>query len=93
MNWSGVIDESRDDPLLAGLVEEVREYAQIYLLAKERQRGCNGMAQLVALKEEYADVVDNLLRYWMNKKDLPKENSEHDLDSIAAVFVKKGKSY
>ncbi len=44
MNWDGIIQESKTDVLLAGLVDEVQEYAQIYLLVKERQKGCNGIA-------------------------------------------------
>ena len=34
MNWDNVIQESKPDALLAGLVDDVPEYAQIYLLAK-----------------------------------------------------------
>ena len=44
MNWDNVIQESKSDALLAGLVDEVQEYAQRYLIEKERQKGCKGRA-------------------------------------------------
>ena len=86
MNWDNIIQESKTDVLLAGLVDEVQEYAQIYLLAKERQKGCNGMAEFVALKEEFKGAIDKLLRYCRKKNNQLIEGKEHDADLIASLF-------
>jgi hypothetical protein len=86
MNWDTIIQESRADVLLAGLVDEVREYAQIYLLAKERQKGCSGMAEFVSLKEEFKDAIEKLLRYCRKKNNRLTEGEEHDTDLIASLF-------
>ena len=86
MNWDNIIQESKTDVLLAGLVDEVREYALIYLLAKERQKGCNGMAEFVALKEEFKDAIDKLIRYCQKKNNELIEGKEHDIALIASLF-------
>jgi hypothetical protein len=86
MNVECILRESKTDVLLAGLVDEVREYGQIYLLAKARQKGCSGTAEFVALKEEFKDAIDKLLRYWRNKNSRLTEHQEHDLDLIAFLF-------
>jgi hypothetical protein len=88
MNLDGVLQEAKTDCLLAGHLEEVREYSQIYLLAKERQKGCNGMAQLVALKEEFKDAIDKLFQYCRQKNNHQVALEEQDLDSLAVSFSK-----
>ncbi len=87
MNLDGILQESKTDDLLARHLEEVQEYSQIYLLAKERQKGCNGMAQLVTLKEEFKEVIDKLSRY-CRQKNVQLAFEEDDLDSLARRFVK-----
>ncbi len=42
-----IFNASKSDGRLAALVEEAREYAQIYLLAKQRHKGCDGTGELV----------------------------------------------
>ncbi len=88
MNLDGILQESKTDALLAGHLEEVQEYSQIYILAKERQKGCNGMAQFVALKEEFKDVIDKLFQYCRRKNNHEFAFEEHDLDSLAVRFSK-----
>jgi len=53
-------EEVKNDLALhvAGLLDEVREYAQIYLLAKQRHKGCEGTGELMTLNEEFGDVPD-----------------------------------
>ena len=88
MNWDSILQESKMDALLASYLEEVQEYSQIYLLAKERQKGCNGMAQFVALKEEFKDVIDKLFQYCRRKNNHQLAFEECDLDSLAVIFSK-----
>jgi hypothetical protein len=33
MNWDGILQESKTDALLAGLVDEVREYTRRYIFS------------------------------------------------------------
>ncbi len=37
--------------------ENAGEYARVYLMAKSRQRGCDGMGEFHALKEEFREAV------------------------------------
>ena len=41
-----IVIASRTDARLAVLVDEAREYAQIYLPAKKRHKGCAGRSNL-----------------------------------------------
>ena len=34
------------DPHLAGLYDRAKEYAQVYLFAKRRQKGCDGLGEI-----------------------------------------------
>ncbi len=88
MNLDGVLQESKTDALLAGYLEEVQEYSQIYLLAKERQKGCNSMAQFVTLKEEFKEVIDKLFQYCRQKNYHQLAFEGQDLDSLAVIFSK-----
>lgn len=58
-----VLQASKSDARLAALLDEVREYAQIYRLAKERKKGCEGTGELMTLREEFRDVLEKLGRY------------------------------
>lgn len=58
-----IIMTSESDVNLAALVEEAREYAQIYLLAKQRHKDCDGTGELMTLREEFKDTVDKIVRY------------------------------
>ena len=88
MNLDDILQESKTDALLASRLEEVQEYSQIYLLAKERQKGCNSMAQFIALKEEFKEVIDKLFQYCRQKKNHQFAFEEQDLDSLAVRFSK-----
>ena len=46
-----IIKQSKSDGDLAALVDAAREYAQVYLLAKQRHKGCAGTGELMTLKE------------------------------------------
>ena len=82
-----IINASKSDRQLAALVDEAREYAQIYLLAKQRHKGCDGTGELMTLREEFKDTVDKLVRYC-------KENNhllgvcDYDADSFADELMR-----
>jgi hypothetical protein len=78
---------SKSDSRLAGLLNEAREYAQVYVLARQRQKGCDGMGELATMKEEFRDVVDKVIQYCKEKKYIPLDVS-YDTDIIAGEIVK-----
>ncbi len=73
---------SKSDAQLAGLLNEAREYAHIYALARQRQKGCDGMGELATMKEEFRDVVDKVIHYAQEKKYISQDVS-YDIDSVA----------
>jgi hypothetical protein len=77
-----IFETARSDGRLAELLGIAREYAQIYVLARQRQKGCNGMGELVTLKEEFRDIVDKMIQYCKEKKYIS-EVISYDVDSIA----------
>ena len=78
---------SKSDSRLAVLFEEAREYAQIYLLAKQRHKGCEGTGELMTLKEEFNDAVDKLVRYGKGGNHLTGP-CDYDIDALAVLLVK-----
>jgi hypothetical protein len=82
-----IFKAAKSEAQLAGLLNEVREYAQVYVLARQRQKGCDGMGELATMKEEFRDVIDKLLQYCDEKKYIS-EVISYDIDSIADEIVK-----
>jgi hypothetical protein len=82
-----IIKTSKSDGHLAALVEEAREYAQIYLLAKQRHKGCDGTGEFMTLREEFKDTIDKMVRY-CKEKDHLSGVCDYDADSIADALVK-----
>jgi hypothetical protein len=81
-----IIKISKSDADLAALVEKTREYAQVYLLAKQRHKGCQGTGELMTLKEEFKDTIDKMVRYCKDKNYLS-GLCDYDLDSIVNALV------
>ncbi len=71
-----------NDTQLARLFERVRENAELYLMAKQRQKGCDEMGEVATLKDEFIYSMDGIIRY-------SKENGylsgvvPYEIDSIA----------
>jgi len=82
-----IIKTSKSDRHLAALVEDSREYAQIYLLAKQRHKGCNGTGELMTLREEFKDTLDKMVRY-CNEKNHLSGACAYDPDSAADALLK-----
>jgi len=78
---------SKSDSHLDRLLAEAREYAQVYVLTRQRQKGCDGMGELATMKEEFRDVVDKVIQYCKEKKYISQDVS-YDIDSIADEIVK-----
>ncbi len=83
---AAIINASKSDTHLAALMEEAREYAQVYLLAKQRHKGCAGTGELMTLKEEFKDTVDKMIGYCKEKSYLSGVCA-YDPDSIAAALL------
>jgi hypothetical protein len=79
---STIAEHSRADEQLLKLLNRASEYAEIYLLAKQRQKGCDGMGELTTIKEEFRDAVDKVIKY-CKEKDYPSGDSLYDIDSVA----------
>jgi len=73
---------SKSDSHLDKLLAEAGEFAQVYVLARQRHKGCDGMGELATMKEEFRDVVDKVIQYCKEKKYIS-EVIFFDIDSIA----------
>jgi len=82
-----IIKQSKSDGELAALVDDAREYAQVYLLAKQRHKGCDGTGELMTLKEEFKDTVDKMVRHCKEKSYLSGVCA-YDPDSAADALVR-----
>lgn len=83
-----IFKTAKSDPVLATLLDEAREYAETYLLAKKTQRGCDGMGELTTMREEFRDVVDKMIQYSQERKYIPRDVS-YDVDAIADEIVRR----
>lgn len=73
---------TKDDAQLARLFERVREYAELYLIAKQRQKGCDGMGEVATLKDEFICSLNEIIRY-CNEKGYVSGDISYEIDSIA----------
>ena len=70
-----------NDAQLARLFERVREYAELYLIAKQRQKGCDGMGEVATLKDEFIYSLNEMMLYCKEKGYLSGDIS-YEIDSI-----------
>lgn len=61
---------SQADARLASLLDEAREYAQIYHLAKERKKGCEGTGELMP-RARNSGTRSGSWRSTARRKDIP----------------------
>jgi len=57
----------QNDAQLARLFERVRENAELYLIAKQRQKGCDEMGEVATLKDEFIYSLNEIIRYCKEK--------------------------
>ena len=67
----------------------MREYAQIYLLAKQRHKGCAGIGEFMTLQEEFKVTIDKMILY-CRKKNLLANDCAAEPDVLADALVKVG---
>ncbi|MFH1026303.1 MAG: hypothetical protein V1764_06460 [Nitrospirota bacterium] len=72
----------QNDAQLARLFERVREYAELYLIAKQRQKGCDGMGEVATFKDELIYLMNEMIRY-CNEKGYFSGDVPYDVDLIA----------
>jgi len=72
----------QNDARLEKLFGEVQEYAQLYLLAKQRQKGCDGMGEVATLKDEFVFILEGMIKYCQEKGYLSGDIT-YEIDSIA----------
>jgi len=82
-----ILKASKSDQDLSKLLEKVREYAQVYLFAKQRQKGCNGFGEVTNLREEFKEVVDKMIKYCKEKKYIP-DDFTYDIELITEEILK-----
>jgi hypothetical protein len=82
-----LIQEKSDaDPGLSKLIGTVMEYAEIYALSKNRQKGCDGMGEAAALKEELQTAIEDLMKYCKERGYITDE-VKVDPDVLAREFI------
>jgi hypothetical protein len=70
-----------NDTQLARLFERVRENRELYLIAKQRQKGCDGMGEVATLKDEFIYSLNEMMQYCKEKGYLF-EDISYEIDSI-----------
>ncbi len=79
---AGIREKARSDPEVLRLLEPASEYADIYLLARKRQKGCDGMGELAMVKEEFTNSLRELTDYCKVRGYLS-DDIQDDIDSLA----------
>ena len=76
-----------NDAQLTRLFERVREYSELYIIAKQRQKGCDGMGEVAMLKDEFIYSLNEMIRYCKEKRYFSEEIS-YEIDHIARDICK-----
>ena len=58
-----IAQAARENPELADLYRQTCDLAMLYLFAKDRQRGCDGMGEVNNLKEEFSLAIGTMVTY------------------------------
>jgi hypothetical protein len=77
----------QNDAQLARLFERVLENAELYLIAKQRQKGCDGMGEVATLKDEFIYSMNGVIQYCKEKEYL-RDDVSYDIDLIASDICK-----
>jgi hypothetical protein len=80
--FSMIAGLSRGDEELLRLLEQTLECADIYLLARKRQKGCDGMGDLAMVREEFEDSLEGLMSC-CKRKGYMAGDFQCDMDSAA----------
>jgi len=78
---------AKNDVELTRLFESAREYAELYIIAKQRQKGCDGMGEVATLKDDLVYSLNGIIQYCKEKGYLS-GNVSYETDSIARDICK-----
>jgi hypothetical protein len=82
----------KDDVHLVQLFNRVQEYAELYLIAKQRQKGCDGMGEVATLKDELIYLTDEMIQY-CKKRGYFLDDVSYDADLIAHDICQTGTAH
>jgi len=82
-----ILDLKKDDTRLTRLFDKVQEYAELYLMAKQRQKGCDGMGEVATLKDEFIYSLNEMIRHCKEKGYVSGDIS-YETDLIARDICK-----
>ena len=82
-----IVKLAKHDAHLAKLLENAAQYAEVYLMAKKRQKGCDGLGEVTNLKEEFVEVISGMLDY-CRKQNTIADNIVYDIDYVAEELLK-----
>ncbi len=77
-----VAENAAVDPELLKLLRAAKEYALVYLLAKKRHKGCDGMGEVAMAQEEFRDSLWAMTEHCKKKGYLSAE-IDCEIDSAA----------
>ena len=55
------IDTMAGDEAARRATDNAREFARVFLMVRHRQRGCDGMGEFHALKEEFREAIAQMV--------------------------------
>ena len=79
MAGNELLDTQARGDALRRATENAGEYARVYLMVKNRQRGCDGMGEFHALREEFREAVTLMLEF----SGCAAQADDDELDRIA----------
>jgi hypothetical protein len=78
---------AQNDAQLAWLLEKAKECAELYIIARQRQKGCDGMGEVATLKDDFIYSLNGIIRHCKEKGYLTGDVS-YDIDLIARDICK-----
>lgn len=89
---AGILKYAESDRTLKRLLEKAQDYARVYVHARERQKGCDGLGEMTNLKDEFSGVLDEVIEYCREQKYAPAGFScviSSDLDKLSDAIIKE----
>ncbi|MEW6118143.1 MAG: hypothetical protein AB1553_14785 [Nitrospirota bacterium] len=83
-----ILKYAEADITLKRLLEKAQDYARVYVFAKKRQKGCDGLGEMTNLKDEFRGVLDELMEYCKEKK-YTLDSFSPDLDELSDAIIKE----
>lgn len=84
-----ILSASKTDGDLSTLLDRTREYAQIYLFAKKRQKGCDGLGEMTNLKDELKSAIDDLLDYCERRGYGLIVEGDYDVETLSEEIMRE----